>query len=728
MPAITLGLGQILVGDCRETLQGLPAASVHCVVTSPPYWALRDYKIEPVVWERPPGREPLEGPNAASSHPAPRTPCDHEWGAEMEKTGGGGQPGEKVRWQHTGQGPSGHPAAAAGSFCLKCNAWLGSLGSEPTPELFVEHIVECFREVWRVLRDDGTCWVNMGDAYASQGGNHNGRSDNQSGVGAKRVHDAHGGDAGNREAPSGLKPKDLLGMPWRVAFALQADGWYLRQAVPWFKRAPMPESCTDRMTTAHEYLFLLTKRERYYYDGFAVRRRGSSGPSDLRKMVEQAPRIGGKHKDLDDPLSMANKDTHIGQSRGVGNANRNLRTTDLSLDVAREALAFWSEAVKTLTKGGLLTDEGGVYSLTTSSEGFSGGVRSVRQVPVPRSEVVGGMTHRVEPGCPVHGSQDQPGPTASCGEHTSESQQPDGRIEHTHGPASPEAPSGHASTQTTCASCSSQGSPDWRDPSCSPSATGRSTESRRMDLAPETSPPCTACAGTPSRTDDTPGGPSHPGSAGNIPANSTEADCASGGQGSGPSGQTTDRIVDTGTLPIPPECTCSFYYKKTEKASHFATFPQALVRPLILAGTSERGCCPQCGKCWERVVERNGKTPREKGKEGGWSPSREHDGVPKQGLDFAGHHGDYKPSLATTGWRPGCACDAGEPVPCLVLDPFGGAGTVGLVAQALKRRYILCEIKQEYADMAAIRLRAGGDEKLMDEFAAARDGGQGVLL
>ena len=152
------------------------------------------------------------------------------------------------------------------------------------------------------------------------------------------------------------------------------------------------------------------------------------------------------------------------------------------------------------------------------------------------------------------------------------------------------------------------------------------------------------------------------------------------------------------------------------------------MRPLILAGTSERGCCPQCGKCWERVVERNGKTPREKGKEGGWSPSREHDGVPKQGLDFAGHHGDYKPSLATTGWRPGCACDAGEPVPCLVLDPFGGAGTVGLVAQALKRRYILCEIKQEYADMAAIRLRAGGDEKIMDEFDAARDGGQGVLL
>jgi len=146
----------------------------------------------------------------------------------------------------------------------------GQIGLEPTPDAYVAKMVEVFREVRRVLRDDGTCWLNLGDSYAANGGAHGGRDDNQTGVGAKRTHDAGGGDQARRKVPGQLKPKDLIGIPWRVAFALQADGWWLRQDIIWAKPNPMPESVTDRCTKAHEYLFLLAKRERYYFDAKAI--------------------------------------------------------------------------------------------------------------------------------------------------------------------------------------------------------------------------------------------------------------------------------------------------------------------------------------------------------------------------------------------------------------------------------------------------------------------------
>lgn len=138
------------------------------------------------------------------------------------------------------------------------------LGLESTPDAYVRRLVEVFRDVWRVLRDDGTLWLNLGDSYArdpAKGGTGtpNGRNDPKMGY------------TGSKPIPSGLKPKDLIGIPWRVALALQADGWYLRSDIIWAKGNPMPESVTDRPTHAHEYLFLLTKRERYYYDADAIR-------------------------------------------------------------------------------------------------------------------------------------------------------------------------------------------------------------------------------------------------------------------------------------------------------------------------------------------------------------------------------------------------------------------------------------------------------------------------
>lgn len=167
---------------------------------------------------------------------------------------------------------------------VKVPAMSCCLGLEPTPEAFVGHIVMVYRAVWRVLRDDGTAWVNFGDSYAASAKGSGGTA--KSGLNAKK--DANGALHGESKVlgqhmdvsrfdlrASGLKPKDLCGIPWRVAFALQADGWYLRSDVIWAKPNPMPESVTDRCTKAHEYIFQLAKRERYYYDVEAVKEEAS---------------------------------------------------------------------------------------------------------------------------------------------------------------------------------------------------------------------------------------------------------------------------------------------------------------------------------------------------------------------------------------------------------------------------------------------------------------------
>jgi DNA modification methylase len=146
----------------------------------------------------------------------------------------------------------------------------GQIGLERTPEEYVARIVEVFREVRRVLRDDGTVWLNIGDSYC--GGN----TGNQSNVG-QRYGDGKESNGhvfrrdGAFAASIGLKPKDLVGIPWRLAFALQSDGWWLRQDIIWHKPNPMPESVTDRCTKAHEYIFLMTKSAKYYYDAEAIK-------------------------------------------------------------------------------------------------------------------------------------------------------------------------------------------------------------------------------------------------------------------------------------------------------------------------------------------------------------------------------------------------------------------------------------------------------------------------
>jgi DNA modification methylase len=213
---------QILVGDVREKLRELPDQSVQTCVTSPPYWGLRDY-----------GTASWEGGDAD---------CAHRVGGQVQDNKA---PGAIL----TGQRPG-----VDASQCRQCGAVRidSQIGLEPTPDAFCEALVQVFREVRRVLKDDGTLWMNLGDSYlAQQGSGFNGQ---------KRLDYANLNVKVKR--PANVKPKDLVGIPWLVAFALRNDGWYLRSDIIWHKPNPMPESVTDRPTKSHEYVFLLSKSER----------------------------------------------------------------------------------------------------------------------------------------------------------------------------------------------------------------------------------------------------------------------------------------------------------------------------------------------------------------------------------------------------------------------------------------------------------------------------------
>jgi DNA modification methylase len=223
----------VIQGDALEKLSSLDSDSVQCCVTSPPYWGLRDY-----------GTATWEGGN---------DDCDHKrFNAYLTGLNGTDE------------------AQRNGKFfkdvCQKCGAKRSDsqLGLEETPEQYVTKMVEVFREVRRVLKNDGTLWLNLGDSYASDTKGSGGSSEKQLRNNGSRYENI-------QRLNHGLKSKDLCGIPWRVAFALQADGWYLRSDIIWHKPNPMPESVTDRPTKAHEYLFLLTKSERYLYDADAIR-------------------------------------------------------------------------------------------------------------------------------------------------------------------------------------------------------------------------------------------------------------------------------------------------------------------------------------------------------------------------------------------------------------------------------------------------------------------------
>lgn len=232
----------ILNADARHI--PLKDATVQCCVTSPPYYGLRDYGTAKWI-----GGDPE---------------CSHKRDSKVSKSGETGS--DNVS--------GGIGDAIYKDICPKCGAIRkdDQIGLEPTPDEYVAKLVSVFREVKRVLKDDGTLWLNLGDSYA--GNNSRASNGGRAGYGTPR-------EGVFNRGGEGIKDKDLIGIPWSVAFALRADGWYLRSDIIWSKPNPMPESVKDRPTKAHEYLFLLAKSQKYYYDAEAIKD-PSKEPEDNR--------------------------------------------------------------------------------------------------------------------------------------------------------------------------------------------------------------------------------------------------------------------------------------------------------------------------------------------------------------------------------------------------------------------------------------------------------------
>ena len=244
---------RILIGDVRERLAEIPDGSVRTCVTSPPYFGLRDY-----------GTGEWQGGSADCDHIAP-------------PTGGPSNKGQREKFSADGQYKN---------TCRKCGAERvdSQIGLEQTPDEYVANLVAVFTEIRRVLADDGTVWLNLGDSYfAKPKSNYDGKSpglqSKNYGTGDTTLGYKQQADKFKSLIAQGYKNKDLMGIPWRVAFALQQDGWYLRQDIIWAKPNPMPEPAKDRFVKSHEYVFLLSKSPRYFFDYEAVQEKAIGGGS-----------------------------------------------------------------------------------------------------------------------------------------------------------------------------------------------------------------------------------------------------------------------------------------------------------------------------------------------------------------------------------------------------------------------------------------------------------------
>lgn len=276
---------QLLCGDVRAMCRTLQPESVHCVVTSIPYLGLRVYGTAPQVW-------------------GGRPDCSHRWSEPL--------PARRARWgdpdtlsdkQASNRGSAANVAAleaSTGRFCQDCGAWVGELGSEPTVSLFVEHIVEVFREVRRVLRRDGVLWLNIGDSYCTSAAGNTKPLVDEDGAFQRlqgRQRAATGEDPLRRSvdwSADRIKSKDLCLVPYRLAIALQDDGWWVRADVIWEKPNPLPESVKDRpVTKDKEYVLMLTRSADYFYDTEAVRQPAAGANGSTPNGWDTAPGAHG---------------------------------------------------------------------------------------------------------------------------------------------------------------------------------------------------------------------------------------------------------------------------------------------------------------------------------------------------------------------------------------------------------------------------------------------------
>jgi len=537
----------------------------------------------------------------------------------------------------------------------------GQIGMEETPELFVQKLVDVFREVRRVLRNDGTLFLNIGDSYAGSGRGPTGKN----GI----------GDQGKRQGftnpgvfvPDGMKPKDMIGIPWMVAFALRADGWYLRSDIIWSKPNPMPESVTDRCTKSHEYIFLLAKKPHYYYDGYAIREpisyienlQNLQAQSSHRELLQEQSTEGrqnGKVCGLYCPISEG-----LRQEIQSDREGKKERKTVLSLRERTESEKGLSDNIPGCPLVGFGMDRSHAGTLEEIQQGET--------IQRDSREVLADSERKITES--KEGLKISENPVGTDGKET-------------HG------------EETKIRNCQFRKYIDIE-------GMGGDSETIRLPMCvlPETSKIGNGSCDTTIEGWNThkgeysscvPGmqrqkGKQDPRNAGDdgtgndTPWNNNPK----GHLGTNPAGRNRRTVWEIATQPTPD--------------AHFATFPEALVEPCIKAGTSERGCCAVCGAPMERVIEFNGMTSTEimKGKDKSGFQSEQGKLQNIRGLD--------KPrEPKTTGWQPTCACNA-DTVPCVVLDPFGGSGTTAKVARDLKRDCTLIELNPAYIKIAKNKLR-----------------------
>jgi len=593
---ITIPRNRIICADARDITKHIPEKSVHCVVTSPPYWGLRSYGEEPSVW------------GGVSE-------CEHEWElTEPRRNRSENDATSKKQASNTGS----YYNAKSGQICSKCGAWRGCLGLEPTPEMFIAHLKEIFDGVYRVLRDDGVMFLNMGDSYASGKGSCHNPGGGANSLGKERKEaEVHPLDRGNVSTlrESGLKPKDMSMIPQRVAFALQGfsvipgrgldaaagmlataresgqweivaavegmlkawamataflSPWWIRKDIVWSKSNPMPESTKDRPTTAHEYIFMLTKSKKYYYDWFAVR--DTAHPETQRnKSVNATEAIG--NTSIGDRRKNYEKDRHVVYFR-------NRRSV---WEIATQP-SIWDYCAK-------------------CDSYFEGRERSKIRKEYLCPKCGKPYKHNTRK---VRGSANVPGEALFD-------------------------VSGLAEFDDR----------EWI-PQC---------ECDIGDAQPAYRRYCPVCG-------------AH--------------DAWEG---------------------------------------HFAAFPDALPETCIKAATSEAGCCPICGAPWKRVLESTGTIDHD-----GKSNTTYKKGMAANRLALlrqaARERGEeYSNDVETVGFASGCECSgAPAPVPCVVFDPFMGAGTTAIVAWKLGRDFIGIDRNEIYIKIAMARverlMRAGKQEEM----------------
>jgi DNA modification methylase len=601
-------------------------------VTSPPYYGLRDYGTAEWV-----GGDP---------------DCDHLSGVRFSDMSGiGDTTRDSVKAENIGKG------TPYKDICAKCGATRvdAQLGLEATPEAYVADLVAVFREVKRCLRDDGTVWLNLGDSYATH---------NSGGKGHK--HNFRDADVAEREGISqkkpsavgmGMKEKDLIGIPWMVAFALRADGWYLRSDIIWHKPNPMPESVTDRPTKSHEHMFLLSKSQEYYYDYTAI--------------LEPAKYDGRK----DTRFEGSDKYKNSGQTFAAEGRERWPRR--LYSDGNNQSLHDYKHS-------GYFKDDGAPLFV------MKGGIpmRNKRDVwtvnTAPFNSVSSyGNCRIASPDCQVHDYQ-------SDLEFVLEY---DARLDVSQIVHNPDKYIRLAPVQEGAA----VSIPLYQFGSLFDEtfAIPRNMRNRRTVI--ELEQDVTFFGISPDRIE-------YRELIDHCAAKFCHNDVSSIWAGAlldepvfDLSAQKIYRIVGIATFQAPPEgCTCHYTGNVEKRQDHFAVYPPALVEPCIKAGTSERGCCPKCGAAWKRMVEHTNavlelsETAKKK---------RE------MGLATQTGGKQVSPAISVTiGWQPTCECGIEQTRPCIVLDPFSGAATTGVVCQKLGRNYVGIDLSWEYLLVSRKRL------------------------